>query len=119
MSQCSRSQKALEILEEIGRGIESLKGLVQEGPGEDEKKPEKEESIREKALDCAGAMYVGTTVGILGLDTLKYEGLGARADLIEALVQEEVEACLEIAEKELDFGSGQRIHMRIKKRLSR
>ena len=103
MSKCDRSQKVLETLEEIGRGIESLKGLVREGPGE-------EESIQSRARQVAASMYLSPD---------GHDNYCKRANKIEALVREEVETCLEAARTWKHTGVGSQIACKIEKRLSR
>ena len=90
MSDCKRSKKALEVLGDISKGIESLKELVEEGPREDEKG---EKSIREKA-DLIALFAKGDK----GNTTYHY----FRSDIsstIESLVREELEACVKLFEK--------------------
>lgn len=108
MSKCDRSERALKVLDGISEGITSLKDLVRESPGEDEKP--KEENIRKKAETIADKIFWMPSD----------ERLGRRSDLIEALVREEVEACAEVAENHCAYVScGLETANKIRKRLSR
>ncbi len=90
---CSRGQRATKALDAMAQGIESLRGLVKEQPGADEK--EERRTILQKARDCSSAMYNGRIPHSIEC----YLDYTDRADLIESLVRKEIEACAKIADE--------------------
>ena len=94
MGEYGKKQDILDGLNTIAQGVQSLKESVKE-EFKEEKKPK---SIREKALNTASAMCIpGGKVAYID----RY----ARADLIESLVREELEFCLNLVEKHKEYCS--------------